>query len=200
MDPVSGGWTNSDNWMTEKGICSWYGIECLPREQEATEENNFAPFTNTYDDNARITGILLQGNNIEGEIPSEFGHALDELLTLDLQSNQIGHVLPSSLGKLRQLRNLLLRENLLSGSLPHEYGYMTNLHQLNLAKNSFEGSVPILWSDMKELRMYSLENNLLTGTFPNIGDMKKLIGLFFDDNDFVGTIPESLTILTDLCK
>ncbi|KAG7338990.1 two component regulator [Nitzschia inconspicua] len=185
----SGGWKNSDAWLTEKGICAWHGIECLPREQEATAENDFKPFTNTYNDNDRVTGISLKDNEIEGEIPPEWGIALDQLITLDLQDNRLSHVLPKTLGNLVNLRNILLRNNRFSGSLPAEFGALTNIHQLNLAKNDFDGPIPTSWSNLKELRNFAVSNNLLTGGFPDFSKMSKLIGLYLDDNGFEGPIP-----------
>ena len=198
--PVAGGWTNSDGWLTEKGICAWYGIQCLPREQEATAANNFAPFSKTYDDNARITGILLPEMNIEGVIPEEWGVALDQLTILDLQDNKLSNHLPSSLGNLMKLRDLLVRGNDLVGQLPSELGALTNLHQLNLAKNEFSGNIPASWSNLKELRNFAVSHNLLTGGFPDVSKMTRMLGLFLDNNDFEGEIPTYLETFTDLCK
>lgn len=194
-----GGWIKADNWMTEKGICSWYGVECLPREQEATEVNNYSPVTRTYDDNARITAIKLSDNGIEGVLPIEFGLALDNLETLDLQNNVLSHTLPSTLGRLTNLRTLLLRGNQLVGPLISQIGALNRLHQLHLANNEFEGTVPKEWAGLEELRSFSVSHNLLTGTFPDMSQMPRLMDLYLDDNDFEGSLPAYLEELTDLC-
>lgn len=196
----SGGWTNSDGWLSEKGICAWYGIECIPREQDATQENDFKPFTSTYDDNDKVTAISLKGNEIEGEIPEEWGNALKGLITLDLQDNWLSHVIPSSLGKLVNLRDLLLRDNELSGLLPAEIGALTNMHQLNLAENYLEGPIPPSWSNLKEIRNFAVSSNLLTGSFPDFSKMTRLLRLFLDDNDFEGTIPAYFDKFPELSK
>ena len=193
------GWTNADGWLTEKGICSWYGIECVPREQEATEANNFTPFTRVYDDNAPITGIKLSNNEIEGVLPQEFGLALSNLITLDLQNNHLSHSLPSTLGKLGQLRDLLVRGNQIVGTLPTELSGLSQLHQLHLADNQFEGTVPEEWAALKELRSLAVSHNLLTGSFPDTSKMTHLLNLYLDDNDFEGSLPTYLAELTDLC-
>jgi hypothetical protein len=195
----TGGWTKADNWMSEKGICSWYGIECVPRNQEATEANNFSPVTRTYDDNDRITAIKLSDNGIEGILPKEFGLALGNLETLDVQNNNLSHTLPSTLGKLSQLRVLLLRGNQMVGTLLSELGALTNLHQLHVGNNQFEGAVPKEWAGLKELRSFALSHNLLTGSFPDTSKMPRLINLYLDDNDFEGSLPPVLGELTDLC-
>ena len=198
-----GGWKNSTNWMTSSGMCNWYGIECIPREQEATVENNYTPYTKTYDDNAMITGINLSGNNIIGYLPTGFGsgNALSELILLDIEDNELSHTLPITLGKLPKLRDLLLKGNKIVGTLPEQYGELTTLHQINLGQNQLEGSIPDSWNQLKELRYLSLSQNLLTGTnFPDLSKMTRMTGLFLEDNDLQGTLPESLGTLTDLCK
>ena len=193
-------WTKADGWLTETGICAWYGIECVPREQEATEENEFNPFTSTYDDNDRVTGIVLNANNIESEIPEEWGIALDRLVILNLEENGLSHTLPSTLANLQNLRSLLLADNQLSGKLNSDLGALSNLHQLDLSRNSFEGPLSASWSNMKELRDLALSGNLLNGSLPKyLAEMTKLIGLFLNDNDFEGDL-SFVAKLTDLCK
>lgn len=196
----SGGWKNSNGWLSKEGICSWHGIECLPREQEATEENDFQPFTSTYNDNDRITGIVLKNNEIEGELPHEWGVALDRLITLDLERNSLSHVIPASLGNLLNMRSMLLRDNKFSGTLPPELRSLTSLHQLNLAKNDFEGPIPASWSSLKELRNFAVSSNLLTGSFPDVSKMTKLQGLYLDDNDFEGSLPDYFENLPELSE
>jgi Leucine rich repeat len=125
----AGSWNKADRWMSEKGICSWYGVECEPREQEATAENNFTPVTHSYDDNARVTALMLSENKIEGVIPAELA-AMEKLITIDLQNNAFSHTIPSAIGKLTELRDLLLRQNSIVGSIPKELGAIPRLHQL----------------------------------------------------------------------
>mmetsp|Transcript_19619 Transcript_19619/g.41250 ORF Transcript_19619/g.41250 Transcript_19619/m.41250 type:complete len:669 (-) Transcript_19619:218-2224(-) len=196
---LAGGWTNSDNWMTEKGICSWHGVECLPREQESTAENDFTPFTKTYDANNRVTGIRLQENNMEGQIPDELS-AFEELLVLDVRDNKWSHKLPASLGKLSKLRDLLVKGNDIVGTLPVEYSGLTELHILNLAHNQFQGPIPDGWlTQLTKLRYFSVSRNTyLTGTFPNLSRMTHLTGLFLEGNKFEGNLPEWLGSLTSL--
>jgi hypothetical protein len=53
---------------------------------------------------------------------------------------------------------------------------------------------------LKELRNFGVSSNSLTGPFPNISKYTRLLGLYLDDNDFEGTLPEFLGKLTDLSK
>ena len=47
----------------------------------------------------------LNGNNISGKIPAEFGN-LANLVSLDLYDNRISGSIPETLGKLKKLRYL----------------------------------------------------------------------------------------------
>mmetsp|Transcript_21873 Transcript_21873/g.60796 ORF Transcript_21873/g.60796 Transcript_21873/m.60796 type:complete len:550 (+) Transcript_21873:366-2015(+) len=194
---LRGGWTKSDHWMTGSGICSWHGIECVPKHQTATSSNDFTPYTKSYDDNARVTGIILAENNVAGSLPDELG-VMDELLILDLEHNKLEGTLPESLSP--KLRDLLLGDNKLGGTLPASYSALHALHQLNLGHNAFEGSVPWEWSDrLTKLRYVSLVKNKLTGTsFPEFSKMTRLTGLYLEDNLLEGTLPDWIGGLTGL--
>ena len=46
-------WTNSTNWLTERPIREWHGV--------------------TNDASGRVTGLMLDGNELTGELPAELG-------------------------------------------------------------------------------------------------------------------------------
>lgn len=193
------GWKNGDNWMTEKGYCSWYGVECLPREQEPTEENNFEPTTKKYDDNAPITGIKLADNKMEGIVPAEFA-GLESAMTLDFQMNEMSGDLPPALTNMKSLRALLLRKNNFVGTIHKDLTELVNLHELHLGENRFEGTIPTQLNNMKELRSLGLNQNMFTGTIPNLDQLTKLLRLYLDDNDLSGTIPSYFQEFKNLRK
>lgn len=196
-----GGWAVSTNWMTGEGICNWHGVECVPREQEATAENDYTPYTKTYNDNARVTAVKLPDNKIVGVIPDEFGSsAISELLLMDFGDNELGQTLPSALGNQPKLRDIILKGNKLIGTLPSKYESLNSLHQLDLARNQLEGSIPNQWKHLTGLRYLSLSHNFFNGTFVDdfFSKMTRMTGLFLEDNSFKGTFPESIGKLTDL--
>lgn len=82
-------WNNMDHWMTDKGICMWFGVQCPPHLHEGMEEV-------VYNGNNDILHLNLTDNNIRGTIPSEIA-ALENLVTLDLGRNRLEGSIPLSI-------------------------------------------------------------------------------------------------------
>jgi hypothetical protein len=94
---VEGAWTYSDNWMSKKGVCKWFGVSCSPQSTEGVEEN----------DNSDIIHFNLTDNNMRGIIPSELA-ALENLVSLDLSKNKLEGTVPKALANFKQLRKFAL--------------------------------------------------------------------------------------------
>jgi hypothetical protein len=88
-------WTRIDNWMSEKGICIWYGVSCIPHLRKGEEEFS-------YDQNSNVVRLNLTDNNIRGIIPSEL-NALEDLISLDLSRNKLSGSIPTFIGALLKL-------------------------------------------------------------------------------------------------
>jgi len=209
-----GGWVQQDNWMTEKGICEWYGVTCPQRVQEGTKISQ-------YNENSDIVKLNLTDNNVVGTIPSELV-AFENLISLDLGNNIISGTIPKALfgmkllnelylegndlvgtihteiGSLVAIRDLFFGTNKLTGPIPSEIGKLTTLRALGLDENFLTGTIPNLWTCTQLLIVY-LDNNLLKGTIPaEIMSLKELIDLRLRKNAFVGSIPESIQKLVHL--
>jgi len=192
-------WKDTTNWLTKKGICSWHGIHCLPKEQEATAENNFSPTATTYDEDNFVTMITLEGNRLKGILPNELGSAFENLQTINFQNNQLIGTLPKAVSKLEHLKNLLLSSNGFSGTLPEEYTKLNNLHQLSLSNNQLEGEIPKSWeTSLTKLRILAASHNRITGSFPDLTKMVRLRELYLEENELEGHLPESLEGMTSL--
>ena len=88
-------WNNMEHWMTDKGICMWFGVTCPPHLHEGTEEV-------VYNGNNDIIHLNLTDNNIRGTIPSEIA-ALENLVTLDLGRNRLEGSIPVSIANMQFL-------------------------------------------------------------------------------------------------
>ena len=107
----------------------------------------------------QITDINLDNNNLSGNIPTTLG-SLSNIHNLVLSHNKLTDTVPSTLGNLVSLQLLALNSNYLIGAIPAELGNLVNLQKLYLANNSFSGTVPAtLSSHPASLTQISLENN-----------------------------------------
>ena len=183
-------WDHGYWWMSEKGICMWYGVYCDDRIHEKFESEQ-------YNENSDILHLNLTDNGILGNIPSEIA-ALENLQSLDLSHNQLGGRIPGSLGQLRLLEQLMLSENRLVGPIPESLKWLQKLHSYGLDGNQLTGPLPILL-DFNHIRFLYLNGNQFTGTIPNMyGTLETLMELRLGNNNLHGEIPDELGNLSHL--
>ena len=127
-------WKRNDNWLSDKPLKEWYGIEV----HEGSDEKFI------------IKVLSLSSNKLEGVLPKEIGK-LTYLQELYLSSNKLEGVLPKEIGKLANLQKLFLSNNKLEGEIPKEIGKLTNLQELYLQNNKLEGEIP---KEIQELKCY----------------------------------------------
>jgi len=92
-------WNNMEHWMTDKGICMWFGVTCPPRLNEGIKEV-------VYNENNNILHLNLTDNNIIGTFPSEIA-ALENLITLDMARNRLEGTIPLSITTMQSLSKSL---------------------------------------------------------------------------------------------
>eukprot|EP00957_Ditylum_brightwellii_P161855 12323414-Ditylum_brightwellii.AAC.1 len=180
-------WIMSDNWMTDKGICMWFGVQCMPY----TNLEGSATFD---DDVAAVTHLTLSSNGIRGVLPPEIFKALDQMRVLDLSQNLLGGTLSPEIGNLLSLEELNIESNVLIGSIPSTIGKMTNLLVLNAGANSLTGPIPSQIEQLYNLEYVVLEQNSLTGRISNSfgTSLSNIVSLYLGDNSLTGTIPSTL--------
>ena len=189
-------WDHKDNWLTANGICSWYGVQCIP--STSSTNNNGPPSNNgtsaavPTNNNNPVTAILLPNNFVQGALPRELWTGFSTLLYLDLSQNEVSGGLSSEMGTMKLIRSIVLQKNSLVGTIPTELGLLTTLHDFQVGSNRFTGSLPTEINLLQELRTLLVDHNLLTGTIPVIAGLGKLSNLYLDDNTFKGTMPQSL--------
>ena len=213
-------WMKEDAWLSDKGYCSWYGIECHHRSGTSV-------YNTRYDANAGIILVNMTENNVRGHVPAELFRALGDLRWASFAANGFYGPLPSDIGGCTQLRYLSLANNFFTGQVPNEVFNLHNLDRLYLDGNYFAGRIPVGLGKMTNLSEYlpallyacfycslthshthtivvapvsiSLYNNFFTGTIPaQIANLKNITSIYFDINHLTGTIPAELGQLTKL--
>lgn len=171
-------WTNSDNWLADAPIGTWYGV--------------------TTNQNGRVTELDLSENGLHGTVPPSLG-SLAYLEFLTLSHNQLRGSIPPQLGNLTNLEFLHLWDNKLYGTIPPELGNLTNLIVLGLGANELSGRIPSELGNLKNLEVLHLRGNRLIGEIPlELGKLTYLALLNLSENELNGEIPPELGNLTNL--
>ena len=182
------GFHRRDFWLTEKGVCLWYGIECVERDGKTQ-----------YDADANIVHLDMSYNHVYGHLPREF-KGLTGMSRLNLAGNQLKGTFPPELGRMFRLKFLDLHDNDLTGQLPAEIGFLESCTELILNNNKFTGTVPIDIERMYNVRKIDLDGNEFSGEFPSIRNLANLDTLLLSNNKFTKRIPSSFTFLTNLSE
>ncbi|RDX94881.1 putative leucine-rich repeat receptor-like protein kinase, partial [Mucuna pruriens] len=172
-------WQNTPpNWVNSDPCDGWDGIECY---------------------NSRIISISLASMDLSGELTSDIG-SLSELLILDLSYNKnLTGPLPSGIGNLKKLRNLLLINCGFTGPIPDTIGNLEQLVFLSLNSNSFSGRIPPAIGNLSNIYWLDLAENQLegpipisNGTTPGLDMMHHTRHFHFGKNRLSGNIPSQL--------
>lgn len=170
-------WVNSTNWLSNKPINEWYGVE-----------------TNGND----ITVINLSANNLKGEIPKEIC-LLKQLTTLSLWVNNIGGQLPEDFALLTNLKTLLLGGNPISGDVPNSFYSLEKLEQLSINNTGINIDLNKITTNFPNLTLLSLDYIKLNTNIPQTIDLlSKLTFISLRNCGLTGNIPESIYNLSNL--
>ncbi|KGN50996.2 hypothetical protein Csa_004649 [Cucumis sativus] len=119
-----------------------------PHSVLSWDENAVDAFSQPEEDSH--DNLLLQNNNISGNIPKEITK-ITKLHTLDLSNNSFSGEIPSTFSNMKSLQYLSfgidirrLNNNTLSGPIPTSLANMTQLTLLDLSYNNLSSPVPRL--------------------------------------------------------
>ena len=138
-------WRNNRNWLSNAPMGEWHGV--------------------TTDSDGRVTQLILDNNQLTGEISAELG-SLTNLTILSLGGNELTGEIPVELGSLTTLEGLYLNDNQLTGEISAELGSLTNLTILSLGGNELTGEIPVELGSLTTLEGLYLNDNQLTGGIP----------------------------------
>ena len=168
----------------------------------------------TIENLVNAIGIDLALNQLTGSIPTEIG-LLSELETLYLRHNELRYVeegfhISAPIPKLNSLLshpcNILLHcSRFISGAMPSEIGNCAELETLYVHYNKLQGTIPselFTGPIRRSMEVLVLSHNMFSGTLPGEAmiEATNLMLLHVDFNHFSGTIPATVTYMTNLGK
>ncbi|XP_010521415.1 PREDICTED: probable leucine-rich repeat receptor-like protein kinase At5g49770 [Tarenaya hassleriana] len=149
--------------------------------------------------NGRVTSISLANMNLKGTLSGDIS-ALSELQILDLSYNLgLTGTLPSAIGQLKKLKNLILVGCGFAGPIPESIGSLSQLVYLSLNSNQFSGRIPPSLGQLSDLYWFDIADNRIEGsipvsdgTSPGLDMLVNTKHFHFGQNKLSGEIPEKL--------
>ncbi|KAL6214250.1 hypothetical protein ACLB2K_013688 [Fragaria x ananassa] len=141
-----------------------------------------------------INYLFLDGNNLNGSIPSSLGEC-HKLLDLGLSQNSLDGIIPQQLliGLFSSLIFLDLSRNHFTGSLPVEIGKLKVVGQLDISNNLLSGELPKSLCSCQSLEVLYLQGNFFNGLIPSsLQDLRGIRDLDLSLNNLSGDIPHFL--------
>jgi Leucine-rich repeat (LRR) protein len=149
-------------------------------------------------ENGRVNKLSLTDNNLTGTLPSEIGD-LNYMYNLILWDNALTGDIPSEIGNLKNLDGLYLNNNQFSGSIPTTLGEMTSLTDVWLTNNKLSGTIPTEIGNISGLKRFYAEDNQLSGALPSsFGQLKEIYVLLLSGNKISGALPTEMANMTAL--
>ncbi|KAK4582434.1 hypothetical protein RGQ29_025570 [Quercus rubra] len=143
--------------------------------------------------------LNLESNNFGGVLPSSIANLSPQLNILAMSENKIHGNIPTGIGNLINLNDLRLDNNYLGGTLPHVLGKLQELNVLHLENNNFFGPIPSTLGNLTTLIELYMEGNRFEGRIPpSLGNCKNLLLLNLSYNNLSGTIPKQVMGLSSL--
>ncbi|KRZ14235.1 Leucine-rich repeat-containing protein 15, partial [Trichinella zimbabwensis] len=117
-------------------------------------------FPNVFKSLGNSLEVLILKSNIIYRVDASLFEGLTDLRVLDLSSNQLSQLGPSSFGgNFSKLKTLNLHHNNISIIKEDAFRYLENLETLNLAYNNLQIVEVNVFNGLKNLRYLSLEGN-----------------------------------------
>ena len=188
--------TNGDQWINNQ---YWLSDEdeCTVWFSRVAE----VPSDSICNMDKQMLTLDLDYNNLQGRLPIEIG-LLKHLRRAELYGGPQGFLtgtLPSQIGLLTALQSLSVRGNEMTGTIPSELGKCSSLDNLNIAKNRFFEAIPSSVGMLLKLTTMSMENNRFASSIPSeIGQIKGLQSITMGTNSLSGRIPTEVGLLTAL--
>ncbi|KAM5554383.1 receptor-like protein 6 [Rosa sericea] len=90
----------------------------------------------------------------------------EDLILIDISSNNFGGKIPEFIGKLEGIWSLNLSNNILTGRIPSSLSNLSRLESLDLSHNKLSGEIPQQLAQLDSLSKFNVSHNNLTGPVP----------------------------------
>jgi hypothetical protein len=196
-------WRYNENWSPDGDPCAfdrrWAGVGCV--DPCLWHDGPTCAF-------GMVSSLALDFNGLVGSLSNWTNvSALTNLTLLDVSGNELSGTLPTELGHVDMLRNLVAPLNRFVGHLPTQLGAINSragvaeLEELNLRASNLSGTLPTQLGRHSRLQSLDVRANGLSGTLPwqLASDGASLIALHAHDNGRLsGTLPTQLGALSAL--
>ncbi|PON40824.1 LRR domain containing protein [Parasponia andersonii] len=133
--------------------------------------------------NLDVQVIFINNNYFDQSLPDNLGST--PALYLTFANNRFTGQIPSSIGRARNLLEVLFLKNQFSGCLPYEIGFLNKLTLFDASHNHITGPIPHSFGCLAKIELLNLANNELYGAVPesvcklrNLGNLS-LAGNYF---------------------
>ncbi|XP_074281501.1 uncharacterized protein LOC141606313 [Silene latifolia] len=150
-----------------------------------------------------LSDLDLTSNQFEGNIMSPDMHVnLPQIITLDLNLNNLTGPFPIPILNLTNLVTLGLSFNKFTGSVSFDFRHFANLFYLDLSDMNLRGDISFITTlaNCSSLQTIELQRNNFTGTLPeSVANFSKSLSWFsIGQNQIGGEIPAGFSSLTNL--
>ncbi|CAN6682230.1 unnamed protein product [Malus baccata var. baccata] len=150
--------------------------------------------------------FTVASNHLWGQIPSNIGDTLPNLLYFRNCINQFTGKIPPSLHNISGLRSIRMSNNFLEGTVPPGLGNLPFLEMYNIGFNRIVSygdnglNFITTLTNSSRLSWLAIDENRLEGLIPeSIGNLSKVLSkLYMGGNRIYGNIPASISQLSSL--
>ncbi|CAB9501780.1 LRR receptor-like serine threonine-protein kinase At4g08850 [Seminavis robusta] len=168
--------TRGDYWVKKQGWLDWETNECYWEQIPVDMGQNLSPEVNC-NANGEIKALAFwDANSMEGTIPPEISLLGKSLQSIELNRQlELKGTIPTVVGLLIKLTQLVLSATNIDGSFPTELGQLQSLQLLHFHMTPIHGHIPAEIGQLRNLSALNLARTDLTGSVP--GELYKLPGL-----------------------